>query len=196
MTIRVLAIGAAVMLLAACGDEASKAKVGGAPAAPGGQAGALTPPPSIAGTPNGGEQHEYVSREGDVFYYQNPDGQLIGVRDLGELPQDQDFNRMLKKGDRAVQFEGRVFAAVSPGSEVVRVMEMRPGEQILRLLTNVALSSDTVAARALRDSLAGHLLYPSAEALSQKAPSPADEEDLGNAKADGYDDAQAEDAVP
>ncbi len=46
---------------------------------------------------------------------------------------------------------------------------MRTGEQIFRLLTNVALSSDTVAAQALRDSLAGRLLYPSTEALRQQA---------------------------
>jgi uncharacterized protein YecT (DUF1311 family) len=115
------------------------------------------------------KQHEYVSREGNLFYYQDPEGQLVGVLDLGELPRDQDFNRMLRKGDRAVQFEGRVFAAVSPGSEVVRVMEMRPGEQIFRPLTNVALSSDTVAAQALRDSIAGRMLYPSAQALKQQA---------------------------
>lgn len=165
---RVLAFGAAAVLLVACSDNAPKAQADDASAAQGAPSNAITPAPAAV-APKADKQHEYVSREGNLFYYQDPEGQLIGVLDLGELPRDQDFNRMLKKGDRAVQFEGRVFAAVSPGSEVVRVMEMRPGEQIFRPLTNVALSSDTVAARALRDSLAGRLLFPSAQALKQQA---------------------------
>jgi len=168
---RLFAFGVAATLLVACGDVAPEASSGGTPATGVAQPSAATSAVSAPGTLKSDGQHEYVSREGNIFYYQDPDGQLIGVLDLGELPQDQDFNRMLKKGDRAVQFEGRVFAAVSSGSEVVRLMEMRPGEQILRPLTNVALSSNAVAAQALRDSLAGRLLYPSAQALRQQAAS-------------------------
>lgn len=165
---RVLAFGAAAVLLVACSDNAPRAKADDSSATESAPSNAIAPA-AAAVAPKADKRHEYVSREGNLFYYQDPAGQLIGVLDLGELPRDQDFNRMLKKGDRAVQFEGRVFAAVSPGSEVVRVVEMRPGEQIFRPLTNVALSSDTVAAQALRDSLAGRMLYPSAQALKQQA---------------------------
>lgn len=167
---RILTFGATAVLLAACNDSAPRAQADAASAAQGAPSGTITPTAAVV-VPTPVKQHQYVSREGNLFYYQDAEGQLVGVLDLGELPRDQDFNRMLKKGDRAVQFEGRVFAAVSPGSEVVRVMEMRPGEQIFRPLTNVALSSDTLAAQALRDSIAGRLLYPSAKALKKDAAS-------------------------
>lgn len=106
-------------------------------------------------------RHEYASREGNIFYYQNADGSLIGALDMGNLPSAADFSGHLKKGDRAVRFDGRLFAALTPGSQVVRIVRSVPGEQILRPVENVPLNGDSVAAKAIRDSLAGLLLYPS-----------------------------------
>lgn len=140
--------------------------------------------------------HGYVSREGNVFYYRTGDGSLLGALDLGTLPKDQDVQGMMSAGDRAVQFDGRVFAAVSPGSSVVRVMEMRPGEQIFRPVANYALNGEEVAAVALRDSLAGRLLYPSpqqlADAKRETEAAEADELAAGSARPDDY--AESEDS--
>ena len=152
------------------------------------------PTPGANAAPPARNRHEYSSREGNVFYYEDADGQLIGAVDLGRLPRDQDYQRMMKKGDRAVQFDGRTFAAVTPGSDVVRVMEVRPREQIFRHLTNVSLSSDAIAAKALRDSLAGRLLYPSEAELNAKAEETnADQADYdpSTTRADDYEEDQA-----
>lgn len=110
--------------------------------------------------------HEYQSREGNVFYYAADDGTLVGVADLGRLPANQDFSGHMKRGDRAVQLDGGQFAALTPGSTVVRVVVNLPGEQVLRPRATVPLSGNTIAAMAMRDSLAGNLVYPSQAALA------------------------------
>lgn len=157
-----LAVVAATVCLTACGAEAEKGASGAkldtrptavVPASTAGTAGTST-----AATP---ATHEYTSREGDVFYYQNGDSSLIGALDMGQLPAAADFSGHLKKGDRVVRFDGRMFAALTPGSQVVRIVRSVPGEQILRPVENVPLDGDSVAAKAIRDSLAGLLLYPS-----------------------------------
>lgn len=110
--------------------------------------------------------HEYQSREGNVFYYAADDGTLVGVADLGRLPANQDFSGHLKRGDRAVRLDGGQFAALTPGSTVVRIVVNVPGEQILRPRATVPLTGNTIAAMAMRDSLAGHLIYPSQAAIA------------------------------
>ena len=117
--------------------------------------------------------HEWTSREGARFFYKDENGDLIGVNDYGRLPQDQDFSGQLKKGDRAIAMDGRLFAALTPGSDVVRIVENRSGEQILRSVNNVPLSGDSVAAKAMRDSMAGLLTFPSEAALNAPAQTPS-----------------------
>ena len=165
-----LAVIAAAVCLSACGAEAgkgvsnAKADTGAAAVVPASTGAAANA--SIVATPSA--RHEYTSREGNIFYYQNDDGSLIGALDMGKLPSAADFSGHLKKGDRAVRFDGRLFAALTPGSQVVRIVRSVPGEQILRPVENVPLDGDSVAAKAIRDSLAGLLLYPS-EAQSASA---------------------------
>lgn len=145
----------ASVAVAACGQADSKAPAAANASDNAAPAVAGVPAKVAALTPN------YTSKEGNIAYYQGEDGQLIGALDLGRVPQDQDQAGHIKKGDRVVQMDGRMFAVVSPGSSVVHVLHMRPGEQIFREVAAVPLSGNTVAALALRDSLAGLLLYPS-----------------------------------
>lgn len=121
---------------------------------------------ALAPTKVSSSSHEYQSREGNVFYYAADDGTLVGVADLGRLPANQDFSGHMKRGDRAVQLDGGQFAVLAPGSTVVRVVVNLPGDQILRPRATVPLSGNTVAAMAMRDSLAGNLIYPSQAALA------------------------------
>lgn len=123
-------------------------------------------------------RHEWTSQDGGRFFYENEDGRLIAVKDLGRLPQDQDFNRALAKGDRAIALEDRQFAARTPGSEVVRVVKMWPGEQVFRSVESVSLSGKSVVAAAMRDSLAGLLTYPSEATLNAQAQTSAPSEKL------------------
>lgn len=184
------ALAVALISLTACGKGEEKGPVAAtAPVAASVAPQAASAPASAASA----FAHEYASREGDVFYYKAEDGSLVGARDLGRLPANQDFSGLLKKGDRAVQFDGRMFAAVTPGSDVVRISRNLPGEQILRPIENVPLSGGAVAAKALRDSLAGRLLFPSEAELdarlkaepAQEAQSDA-EDGVSNARPDDY----------
>lgn len=167
----------ACVALAACGEADSKAPVAANANDSATPAAASVPAKAAAPKPN------YTSKEGNIAYYQGEDGQLIGAFDLGRVPQDQDQAGHIKKGDRVVQMDGRMFAVVSPGSSVVHVLHMRPGEQIFREVAAVPLSGNTVAAMALRDSLAGLLLYPSEAAQNANqtaAPAAATNQPVAN----------------
>lgn len=125
------------------------------------------------------EGPHYKSKEGNAYYYEGGDGQLTGVLDLGEIKQSGDPNGNIKVGDRVLMMDGGVFAALTPGSQIVRVLRRRGMGAAFDQEATLPLDGSSIAAVALRDALAGHISPPPAP---QQVPV-ANAEPIANAEA-------------